>query len=1291
MYVVLDAGIRIPRGVLNGNLVDLGNYYQCLGIDEEVEDMRIEGKYCFIQVPADQDLHWPEFREQSRWFDPNELKLDEETQKKIQYYNTIMSNARTAAGFEDERSGAIDAFSGMVFRLAVCIPKPCTTEQAIASLLFNVSAVEFKFNEEFCRLPNDKPWVAVDTVAAVVFSLIGFLTLLSTCYDLNHTLVLKRDLKTANTICTSFSLYTNTHRLLTFKRSRGTLECLDGIRVLAMMWVILGHSFTMFDFTYNMMDVWSWMTGFDGLWVTTAPITVDTFFTISGVLLVYTTVGRFNGYQLLKRLHLFYLHRLVRMFPILAAIVLLEASFFHRIADGPYWDTVARNTQRCRTFWWTTLLHIQNWANPLNLCLPQSWYIAIDIQLYIVSPIVLFWVLNGNKKLAWTALIGGLLAIFTASTIFNFIMKLPAGTIAFSRMSEMGNFRMHYYFNTLTRASPFFMGMVLGYILHLCRGKRVKINPIVVLMLWIFALALFATPFYTTYLIVQLDWDNQAVDSSINSFQRSIWALALGWLIFACVQGYGGPINWFLSLPMWKLPSRLSYAMYLYHFSQIFITGGMQLTPNYFSVPSMTFNFLTQFTLTFIVAFVLAIVIEAPFSMLFKTMLESGMKKPKASTENGTMEKNNAKTIDYFLIVLDAGIRTPRGVLNSNLVDLGNYYQCLGIDEEVENMKVEGKYCVIQVPADQDLHWPEFREQSRWFERTDLTLDEESRKKIEYYNEILSSARTAAGFEDVRSGPIEAFSGAVFRLAVCIPKPCTTHQAIASLLFNVSAVGFKFNEEFCRLPSDKPWVAADTVAVVVFSLIGLLTLLSTCYDLNHTLILKRDPKTANMICTSFSLYTNTHRLLTFKSSKGTLECLDGIRVLAMMWVILGHTFTMYNFTYNMVDVGSWMMGVDGLWVTTAPISVDTFFMIAGVLLVYTTAGKLNGYQLLNRLHLFYLNRLLRMFPALGALVLLEASFFHRIADGPYWDTVARNAQRCRTYWWSTLLHIQNWVNPMHMCIPHTWYIAMDIQLYIVSPIVLFWVLNGNKKFAWTALIGGLLAILTGSTIFNFIMKLPAGTVAFSRFMEIGDFLIHYYFNTLTRGSPFFVGMVFGYILHLCRGKRVKIHLILVLLLWIIALALFATPFYTTYLIVQPNWDNQAVDSSINSFQRSIWALALGWLIFACVQGYGGPINWFLSLPMWKLPSRLSYAMYLYHFSQMFITADMQLTPNYFSVPSMIFDFLSQLTLTLIVSFVVAIVIEAPFSLLFKTLLESGQKKPKALTENGTVEKNDTKS
>lgn len=115
---------------------------------------------------------------------------------------------------------------------------------------------------------------------------------------------------------------------------------------------------------------------------------------------------------------------------------------------------------------------------------------------------------------------------------------------------------------------------------------------------------------------------------------------------------------------------------------------------------------------------------------------------------------------------------------------------------------------------------------------------------------------------------------------------------------------------------------------MIFSVIGILTILSTSYDLVQKILLQNgelitnscyhyqpyavrtaylkrlgfvlsltllfmyisDPKLSHPLYTSFSVYTNGRRLMTFTSTPMTLHCLDGIRALAMAWVIVGHSF-----------------------------------------------------------------------------------------------------------------------------------------------------------------------------------------------------------------------------------------------------------------------------------------------------------------------------------------------------------------------------------------------------------------
>ena len=49
-------------------------------------------------------------------------------------------------------------------------------------------------------------------------------------------------------------------------------------------------------------------------------------------------------------------------------------------------------------------------------------------------------------------------------------------------------------------------------------------------------------------------------------FHKVGWSLALAWVVFACVNGYGGIINKFLSWGFFLPLARMQYVVYLIHF-----------------------------------------------------------------------------------------------------------------------------------------------------------------------------------------------------------------------------------------------------------------------------------------------------------------------------------------------------------------------------------------------------------------------------------------------------------------------------------------------------------------------------------------------------------------------------------------------------------------------------------------------------------------------------------------------------------------------------------------------------
>ncbi|XP_073964417.1 nose resistant to fluoxetine protein 6-like [Choristoneura fumiferana] len=358
LCALYDASFRAPEGLLGGNLASLGNYHQCLAINQDFPGTNVQGKYCMIQAPLT----------------PPVVRIPSLTGVSASENVTWTEVALPEA--------LMQKYAGKSLSLAVCVPKSCAVEAVLAPYTAH-PVVGFNYTEQYCRLPHDKPFVAADYVAVIVFSVLGMLTLISTAYEVRHIFILGKDPEHASELLRTCSLYSNTRRLLTFNKPRA-LDCLDGIRSLSILIIIIYHTFgSHFFFASNVVnsfDVDQWIRKKQAMWMASCDIAVDSFFTLSGLLLVYTTVNKMKQTSLLRSLPWFYLNRFLRLFPLLAAAVLLQASLMHRAADGPGWHVVAKWVGDCRHYWWSALLHVQNIFNPLNMVSISILYIVIIIS-----------------------------------------------------------------------------------------------------------------------------------------------------------------------------------------------------------------------------------------------------------------------------------------------------------------------------------------------------------------------------------------------------------------------------------------------------------------------------------------------------------------------------------------------------------------------------------------------------------------------------------------------------------------------------------------------------------------------------------------------------------------------------------------------------------------------------------------------------------------------------------------------------------------------------------------------
>ena len=105
-----------------------------------------------------------------------------------------------------------------------------------------------------------------------------------------------------------------------------------------------------------------------------------------------------------------------------------------------------------------------------------------------------------------------------------------------------------------------------------------------------------------------------------NGFAKLAWALAISWVILACVKDRGGLVNTLLSWSVWIPLARLQYCVYLLHRTVIYLVNSRTEYPVRFSNMLLTQQFLSILAISTALAFLFVVCFEAPIVHLEKMM-----------------------------------------------------------------------------------------------------------------------------------------------------------------------------------------------------------------------------------------------------------------------------------------------------------------------------------------------------------------------------------------------------------------------------------------------------------------------------------------------------------------------------------------------------------------------------------------------------------------------------------------------------------------------------------------------
>jgi len=343
-----------------------------------------------------------------------------------------------------------------------------------------------------------------------------------------------------------------------FNRPAHNYKPIDGIRAIAVLWVIFFHAWlfqyldfkevgdAIFDYPYM-------------IWITKGDLGVDLFFVISGFLIgtiLFKELKR-TGTLNFKN---FYKRRFLRLLPVYVFAMIIGLYFI----EGDGWKSA-----------WSNLLYINNYV--YESYMGWTWSLAIEEQFYIVIPFLIAFVIPKFKNKVPIFLFLGLLCVamtyYYSIEIFDF--KVPFESEFLDERWK--DWFWGYYMLTHLRYGGLLSGVIGAYlnVYHQDRvknffsKKRTLSNILFIISILLFILISSVSLGQWTDLNKSIfDGYHNNIPRFYEIVHRELFSYSVVFIIFSCLYSSTKlvkPINSFLSAKFFYPIAQISYSAYLFH------------------------------------------------------------------------------------------------------------------------------------------------------------------------------------------------------------------------------------------------------------------------------------------------------------------------------------------------------------------------------------------------------------------------------------------------------------------------------------------------------------------------------------------------------------------------------------------------------------------------------------------------------------------------------------------------------------------------------------------------------
>uniref|UniRef100_A0A2A4K959 Acyltransferase 3 domain-containing protein n=1 Tax=Heliothis virescens TaxID=7102 RepID=A0A2A4K959_HELVI len=486
--------------------------------------------------------------------------------------------------------------------------------------------------QHVARAHSHEPPQRAQRMFLLAVTAILFCNVVGTAYD-----VLTGDNAKKNPVLVSWSIPSNWRRLTASYEDGdprlAALSPVQGVRVFLMLLIMATHSGCIHDMLYLYNPRWIEQVARHPVLMIflNGTSVVQVFVLLSNFLLAYNLLLYSKDNSISFRLLPYItVKRIARISPVYLLVVGYAATWWPSLSSGPQWTAaVAAESDACKRKFWTHALYLNNLINPEDICLVQTWFLAVDMQLYVLAS-VLTVVLARHRTRALRVLA----ALACLSCVLNGVLAYIFNWKSIVYFAYPNNVRTMYAgipsFSWLYQAPwgslpACLIGLFLGFLHYEMQENGVKLTA----YKWV------RVPYHLSPpLIMWWVLSGGAVRTQLApwftvtyaALERPVLSLLAGAILIGMVNGLEGWLKHIFAWRGWFALGRMSLSVLLLHWCINLSIAASRPQPIYSSLLSAVVDWLATSCLSYAAAVPLTLLLEMPALRTVNSLLMNKQK-----------------------------------------------------------------------------------------------------------------------------------------------------------------------------------------------------------------------------------------------------------------------------------------------------------------------------------------------------------------------------------------------------------------------------------------------------------------------------------------------------------------------------------------------------------------------------------------------------------------------------------------------------------------------------------------